>query len=81
MIKYIGSSEVPGVFLRYYVFGDRKNGYSIQITERNDEKSCQYVSRNLFQVLELADKLRRNSVFPCNLGEIMEDLQYDARPD
>lgn len=76
MVRYIGRAEVPGFCLKYYVLGNPKTGYSIRIMEQNQENSCHYVSGNLFEVLQLAAKLRRNLVFPTNLCEIIEDLQY-----
>lgn len=76
MIKYVGRAELPGICIKYYVVGNQKAGYSIRIVKLNQEKNCRYVSGNLFETLQLAAKLKRNVVFPGNLCEIMEDLQY-----
>ena len=80
MIKCIGSAELPGVYLRYYVFGNRRSGYGIRIAKANEE-CTQYVSKNLLKVLDLARKLRRCTVFPYNLREIIDDLQFPADPN
>lgn len=76
MVKFLGSADLPGVSLKYYVFGSRRSGYGIRILRDNGECVNQYVSRRLSDVLDLACQLRRCSVFPDNLSEILEDLQY-----
>lgn len=76
MVKFLGSADLPGVCLKYFVFGNHRDGYGVRILEGNGECADQYVSRKLSEVLDLASKLRRCSVFPDNLGEIMEDLLY-----
>ncbi|MCI1956646.1 MAG: DUF6514 family protein [Oscillospiraceae bacterium] len=81
MVKFLGSADLPGVCLKYYVFGNHREGYGIRILRANGECANQYVSRKLSEVLDLAYQLRRCSVFPDNLGEILEDLQYDAGKD
>ena len=78
MTKYIGRAEIPGFCLKYYVLGNHKNGYFIQIIQPDAENSCQYVGRNLLKTLDLAHKLQKGAVFPQNLCEIMEDLQFEA---
>lgn len=76
MVKFLGSADLPGVCLRYYVFGNHREGYGIRILKDNGECANQYVSRKLSEVLDLASRLRRCSVFPDNLREILEDLEY-----
>lgn len=76
MVKYVGCVDLPGICLKYYVFGNQREGFGVRITSSNGESSDQYVSQNLFSVLDLARKLKRCSVFPENLIEIIEDIQY-----
>lgn len=76
MVRFLGSAALPGVCLKYYVFGNRREGYGIRVLEGTGECANQYVSRKLSDVLDLAYQLRRCSVFPDNLGEILEDLRY-----
>jgi hypothetical protein len=78
MVKYVGRAEITGYCLKYYVVGTPKRGYCIRIIEQSREKSCHYISGNLLETLQLAAKLKRNQVFPGNLREIMEDMQYSA---
>lgn len=78
MKKYVGSADIPGICLKYYVSGNRWHGYEIYISEENVESIHRYVSRNLCYVLDLANKLCRCSVFPSNLCEILEDLTYSV---
>lgn len=81
MVKFLGSANLPGVCLKYYVLGNHREGYGIRILEGNGECANQYVSRKLSDVLDLACQLRRCSVFPDNLEEILEDLQYGDESD
>lgn len=76
MFRFAGSAEIPGIHLKYYVFGNRRKGYGIKISCSDGEVSVHFVSRNLFRVLTLADQFRRCKVFPENLCEILEDLRY-----
>lgn len=76
MRKCVGNIELYGKRLEYYVFGSRKAGYGVEITETYIERANQIVSPNLTRALNLARKLRRCSVFPANLSEIAEDLTY-----
>ena len=76
MVKFLGSADLPGVCLKYLVFGNHREGYGVRILNGNGECADQYVSRKLSDALDLARRLRRCSVFPDNLGEILEDLQY-----
>lgn len=74
MIKFIGHADIPGKVLKYYVFGTRKSGYWVRICS-SEETSEQFFSRNLSETLALADQLRRCTVFPFNLSEIIEDMK------
>lgn len=76
MLKFLGNAQLSGFGLKYYVFGNRRDGYSIRITEKSGTKAEQYVSRRLIETVRLAYKLRRYSVFPENLSEILEDIHY-----
>ena len=76
MVRYVGNADIPGVCLKYFVFGNRRCGYSIRITEESGGCEHCYVSSKLSEVLDLAYKLRKCSVFPENLREILEDLQF-----
>lgn len=81
MIKYVGCADMPGICLKYYVFGNRRKGYGIKIIRTEEESVGLYVSRNLLRVLDLANQLCRCKVFPSNLCEILEDMNYDGVSD
>lgn len=81
MVRYLGNADVPGICVKYFVFGDRRHGYSIRISEENGECEYHFVSPKLSETLDLACKLRRCSVFPENLLEILEDLQFIKAKD
>lgn len=76
MVKYVGNADVPGFSVKYFVFGNRRSGYGIRIIEKDGGCEHCFVSARLSEALDLAYKLRKCSVFPENLGEIMEDLQF-----
>lgn len=76
MIKFIGHANIPGTVLKYYVFGNRKKGYWVKICS-SEETSEEFFSRNLSETLALADQLKRCTVFPFNLSEIIEDMKTD----
>lgn len=78
MVKFVGNSDIPGVNVKYFVFGNRRKGYSIRIVENNVNSANCFVSSKLSETLDIAYMLRRCSVFPENLPEIMEDLRYAA---
>lgn len=80
MVRYIGSIEIPGFYLRYYVYGNLQTGYGIRIRSMPGETACYVVSRDLLSVFGLARRLMRCSVFPENLEEIIADFQYDCLP-
>ena len=81
MIRYVGCADMAGICLKYYVFGNRRKGYGIKISRMEAESVNRYVSRNLLQVLCLANQLCRCRVFPTNLCEILEDLNYEGDSD
>lgn len=74
MTKFVGSADIPGKVLKYYVFGNRKSGFGVRICS-GEETSEQLFSRNLSETLALAEQLKRCTVFPFNLSEIIEDMQ------
>jgi hypothetical protein len=83
MLRFFGNAQLSGFGLKYYVFGNRRDGYSIRITEKGGANAEQYVSHRLIETVRLAYKLRRYSVFPENLSEILDDIHYsemDPRP-
>lgn len=75
MRKCVGNIALHGKSLRYYVFGSCKSGYGIEIVEITKRKANHIVSGELNSALSLARKLRRGSVFPANLDEIVEDFE------
>lgn len=81
MFRFVGCADIPGICLKYYVYGDRRKGYGIKIIRSENDFVGLSVSRNLFKVLDLACQLRRCKVFPENLCEILEDLAYDDCSD
>ena len=76
MKRCVGYIELQGKRLKYYVFGNRRDGFGVEITETNFEQADQMVTQSLETALSLAQQLRRNSVFPANLNEILEDLDF-----
>ncbi len=78
LVRYLGSADVPGLCVKYFVFGNRRHGYSIRISEENGGCEYRFVSPKLSDALDLASRLRRCAVFPENLCEILEDLQFAA---
>ena len=73
MVKFVGNADIAGRILKYYVFGNRKTGYWVRICS-GEEVSEHFFSRNLSETLALAEQLRRCTVFPFNLSEIIEDI-------
>ncbi len=76
MRKCVGNIEMHGKRIDYFVFGSRKAGYGVEITETSVEKANQIVSSDLVNALNFARKLRRCSVFPANLTEIAQDFGF-----
>lgn len=81
MVRFVGCADIPGICLKYYVYGTRKKGYGIKIIRSGEDFQRRLVSRNLFKALSLANQLCRCKVFPENLCEILEDLDYDCCSD
>ncbi len=79
MVRFIGSADLPGFCVKYFVFGNPKDGYGIRILSRDGNRTDRYVSRRLTEVLNLARMLMRGVVFPENLCEILEDLLFEAQ--
>jgi hypothetical protein len=73
--KCVGNIALDGKSLHYYVFGDLETGYGIEIVETRVEKANHIVSGRLEPALNLAKQLRRGSVFPASLDEILEDFE------
>lgn len=78
MFRFVGCADLPGICLKYYVYGNRRTGYGIKIIRSGEDFQRHLVSRNLLQVLSLASQLRRCDVFPENLCEILEDMGYNC---
>jgi len=81
MFRFVGCADIPGICLKYYVYGDRRKGYGIRIIRSENDSTELFVSRNLSKSLNLASQLCRCKVFPENLCEILEDLAYDSCSD
>lgn len=77
VVRFVGEANLPGICLKYYVYGSHRDGYGISISEVGAESVKLFVSSHYSPVLRLAEKLRRCSVFPENLQEILEDLQVE----
>jgi hypothetical protein len=75
MKRCVGYIELQGKRLKYYVYGTRGGGFGVEITETCIEKAEKEVSQSFVTALDLAERLRRCSVFPANLNEILEDLE------
>nr|WP_319489072.1 DUF6514 family protein [uncultured Caproiciproducens sp.] len=76
MRKCVGNIELCGSSLKYYVFGSRSTGFGVEITATRVEKADQVVSHDLGTVMDVAQLLQKGSVFPTNLSEIIEDIQF-----
>lgn len=81
MRRCVGYMEYQGKRLKYYVFGNRYEGFGVEITETRIEKSDHVVSNSFEKALNLAKKLRNGSVFPANLCEILEDYEFGNHTD
>ena len=80
MLRCLGNANAAGFLLRYYILGNLRDGYRIRITESggtSPEQSEQYISRRPIQAVRLVFKLRRCSVFPENLSEILDDIHCE----
>ena len=81
MRKCVGNIELHGRSLKYYVFGSRSAGFGVEITETYVEKAEQIVAHNFEEALNVAQTLQKCSVFPTNLSEIIEDLEFPGNSD
>ena len=63
--------------LRYYLFGSRKEGYSIVIQHEKETEiiysKYEKITRNILRARDFWNKLVRGVVFPEQLKEIVED--------
>lgn len=80
MVKFVGCIELPGFCLRYYVYGNARQGYGVRICSISGEAACRVVSRDLLTVVGFARRLMRCMVFPGNLDEVIDDFRYDCFP-
>lgn len=76
MRKCVGTIELLGKCLKYYVSGNRSKGFGVEITETYVEKADHFVSENFEKALGVAQTLQKCSVFPTNLSEVIEDLNF-----
>ncbi len=81
MRRCVGYIEYQGKRLKYYVFGNRNEGFWVEISETCIEKTDHAVSKSLKKALDLARQLRNGSVFPANLCEILEDYEFGNDTD
>lgn len=81
MRKCVGNIELCGSKLKYYVFGSRSTGFGVEIVVTRVEKADQVVSHDLEMAMNLARQLQKGLVFPTNLSEIIEDLQFGVNSD
>jgi hypothetical protein len=77
----VGYIEYQGKRLNYYVFGNRNEGFWVEIRETCIEKTDHAVSKSFKKALDLARKLYHGSVFPANLCEILEDYEFGNGTD
>lgn len=75
MKKYVGNIELQNAILKYYIFGGYRKGFGIRIVKNDEECADAIISRNIFRTYRLAKQMRRCSVFPGNLCEIVEDIR------
>ena len=85
MRKQIGSVRVmqEAVTLRYYPFGNRKEGYGVEIIEIAEDGSIlddarQTITHRIKAALEFTRALVHGVVFPRNLEEIV--LEWNFAP-
>ena len=81
MRKCVGNIELLGRSLKYYVFGCRSTGFGVEITETYVVKADQIVAQSFEKALDVAQTLQKCSVFPTNLSEIIEDLEFPGNSD
>ena len=81
MRKCVGNIELLGKKLKYYVFGSHRTGFGVEITEIHIERANQIVSTSLEKAISVAQTLQKCSVFPTNLDEIVEDMNFWENSD
>lgn len=81
MRRCVGYVEYHGKHLKYYVFGNRSEGFGVEITETCVEKTVKTAFHSFGTAWNLAQKLRRGLVFPANLNEILDDSQFENESD
>jgi hypothetical protein len=81
MRKCVGNIELLGKSVKYYVFGSRRTGFGVEITQTNIERANQIISPSLEKAMSMAQTLQRCSVFPTNLDEIIEDMKFEDNSD
>lgn len=84
MRKKVGSIVLPkkSITLHYYVFGNRKGGFGVQILQCCGEQIMQneiksHLTRDWLSARNFARLLAKGAVFPYNLSEICEDYQFE----
>lgn len=77
MTKHIGDIYLPNANLHYYLFGNSKDGYCVEITACKCERACGFVSSDLLSAQRCAYKLYRAAAFPSNLNDYLEDFKFD----
>lgn len=88
MKKKAGSVLLPkkGMSLQYYVFGNGKEGFGIQIIQYRGEHVLQNkvecrLTHDFLSAYKFAHSLARGAVFPDNLSEICEDYKLSLLID
>jgi hypothetical protein len=81
MRRCVGYIELHGKRLKYYVYGNRSEGFGVEIAETYVEKTERTVFRSFEAARNLAKKMQNGSVFPANLSEILEDYRFGSETD
>ena len=81
MRRCVGYIEYCGKRLKYYVVGSQSEGFGVEITETCVAKTEKMVSQSFKTTMDFAHKLRRGSVFPENLNEILDDFKFENDTD
>ncbi|WOC31785.1 MULTISPECIES: DUF6514 family protein [Caproicibacterium] len=71
----IGKTAVGNTQLIYYVYGT-DGSFGVAISEIKTESASGTVSGNRDRAVNLAQTLLRNTVFPENLSEVLEDYSF-----
>lgn len=73
--QVIGTAAVENMHLAYFIFSTEGGfGVGIEKTQREQATACSHKSKE--QAIALANSLHRGLVFPGNLQEIVEDLEF-----